>query len=245
MDLHLAWPEIALRLLLGFVAGALVGFNREERASAAGLRTTILVCLAATVAMLEANVLLQTAAQNAQINSILRMDVMRLPLGVLSGMGFIGAGAIIRRGRLVRGITTAATLWFVTIIGFCLGGGQYGLGTASLSLALLTLWALKLIERSMVMHHQAVIRVGIDGQDPPQEEIEDKLRSNGLTILSSSTSILDHGRRRNLTWQVEWRSRLGPKPMPSSLVELGQHPKVSDIDWMPEDMEKSPSDSPW
>ena len=55
------------------------------------------------------------------------MDLMRLPLGILSGMGFIGAGAIVRKDSLVHGLTTAATLWFVTGLGLCFGGGQLAL----------------------------------------------------------------------------------------------------------------------
>jgi putative Mg2+ transporter-C (MgtC) family protein len=60
-------------------------------------------------------------------------------LGILSGMGFIGAGAIVRTGSLVRGLTTAATLWFVTVLGLCFGGGQLALGLAVLALGVLVL----------------------------------------------------------------------------------------------------------
>ena len=67
------------------------------------------------------------------------LDLMRLPLGILSGMGFIGAGAIVRTGSLVRGLTTAATLWFVTVLGLCFGGGQLALGLAVLALGVLVL----------------------------------------------------------------------------------------------------------
>ena len=68
------------------------------------------------------------------------MDLMRLPLGILSGMGFIGAGAIFRRGDAVVGVTTAATLWFVTVMGLCFGAGQLPLGAAMLAVGLGVLW---------------------------------------------------------------------------------------------------------
>jgi len=58
------------------------------------------------------------------------MDLMRLPLGILTGVGFIGGGAIFKKGDLVTGVTTAATLWMVTVIGLCLGGGQLGCHSA-------------------------------------------------------------------------------------------------------------------
>ena len=72
---------------------------------------------------------------------------MRLPLGILSDMGFIGAGAIVRRDNLVRGVTTAATLWFAAVMGLCFGGGQLSLGLAALALAIFVLWPLKWVER--------------------------------------------------------------------------------------------------
>jgi putative Mg2+ transporter-C (MgtC) family protein len=64
-------------------------------------------------------------------DSFVMNDLMRLPLGILTGVGFIGGGAILRRDNIVVGVTTAATLWLVTVIGLCLGGGQLGLGIAA------------------------------------------------------------------------------------------------------------------
>src|ERR1700758_4582422 len=137
MPTTLAWGDVALRLALTVVAGALIGFDRGEHGRPAGLRTTILVCLAAAFAMLLANALLPTSGKTER--SFATFDVMRLPLGILTGMGFIGAGTILRRGDLIIGVTTAATLWFVTVIGLCFGGGQIGLGLVGLGLAIAAL----------------------------------------------------------------------------------------------------------
>src|SRR5581483_8952950 len=112
MPTAMTWSDIALRLVLTIVAGTVSGLNRGEHGHPAGLRTTILVCLAASLSMIAANLLLDTRGRPSDAFSVL--DLMRLPLGILSGMGFIGAGAIVRRGDLVEGVTTAATLWFVT-----------------------------------------------------------------------------------------------------------------------------------
>lgn len=133
----IGWQDIALRLVLAAVAGLLIGFDRGEHGRPAGMRTTLLVCLAAAIAMIQANLLLLTDGRPA--DSFVSMDILRLPLGVLTGVGFIGAGAIFRRDELVLGVTTAATLWFVTIIGLCFGAGQIGLGAAGALLALCTL----------------------------------------------------------------------------------------------------------
>lgn len=76
--------------------------------------------------MLQVNLLLPLAGKAPA--SFVTMDLMRLPLGVLSGMGFIGAGSILRRGSAIVGVTTAATMWVMTVIGLCCGGGQLALG---------------------------------------------------------------------------------------------------------------------
>ncbi len=122
MPLQLTWPDLVIRLLCMLIAGAIIGYDRGERSKAAGLRTTVLVCMAGSVAMLQMNYLLPLAGRSA--DSFVTNDLMRLPLGILTGVGFIGGGAILRRGNLVVGVTTAATLWYVTVVGLCFGGGQ-------------------------------------------------------------------------------------------------------------------------
>ncbi len=129
MSASLHWTDVALRLTLTVVAGLALGYNRSEHGKAAGMSTLVLVCLAASVAMLQVNILLPMTGRAA--NLFVMNDLMRLPLGILTGVGFIGAGAILRRGSLVIGITTAATLWLGTVIGLCLGGGQIALGGAA------------------------------------------------------------------------------------------------------------------
>ena len=99
MPLTLDWSQFAARLFFTILAGALIGWDRGEQGHPAGLRTTLLVCLAASVAMIESNALLDTRGKPE--DSFVVLDLMRLPLGILSGIGFIGAGAIIRRGDMV------------------------------------------------------------------------------------------------------------------------------------------------
>src|ERR1700761_1131437 len=96
MPLHPTWADILFRLLLIVIAGALMGFNRGVRGHAAGLRTTILVTLAASIAMIQTNILLPLDGKTP--SSFAVMDLMRLPLGILTGVGFIGGGAILKKG---------------------------------------------------------------------------------------------------------------------------------------------------
>jgi putative Mg2+ transporter-C (MgtC) family protein len=169
MPLTLTWQEIALRLTLSVVAGALIGLDRGERGRPAGLRTTLLVCLAAAVAMIQANLLLATTGKTS--DSFISLDLMRLPLGILTGMGFIGAGAVIRRDGLILGVTTAATLWFVTVSGLCFGGGQIALGLAGLVLGLFVVSGLHWLEYRMTQDQHATLSLTTDRDKPTQQEI--------------------------------------------------------------------------
>jgi putative Mg2+ transporter-C (MgtC) family protein len=132
-------------LALTAIASAVIGINRGELNRTVGLRTTMRVALAAAISMIQVNLLLPSAGKPS--DSFVTLDLMRLPLGVLSGMGFIGAGAIVRHNDLVQGVTTAATLWYVAMMGLCFGGGPIGLGLTAFVLPLVVLWCLKWIER--------------------------------------------------------------------------------------------------
>ena len=207
MTLDLIWQDIAFRLLLTLIASGLIGFNRQARGHAAGLRTTILIGLAAAVAMVLANLLVSTAGKTAA--SFATMDPMRLPLGVLTGVGFIGGGAIFRRGDLVTGVTTAATLWMVTIIGLCLGGGQLGLGTAATGLTLATLLVLRAVDHRIPQENRGMLVIEANIGDVAA--LNDLIRPLGYHA-SFRRQRADSARER--IWvEVGWlRSDAGPPP---------------------------------
>jgi putative Mg2+ transporter-C (MgtC) family protein len=160
MPLSPTWTDIAIRLALTMLAGAIIGLDRGVKGQAAGFRTTILVCLAASVAMIQTNVLLPLSGKTS--DSFAVMDLMRLPLGILTGVGFIGGGTILKKGDLVTGVTTAATLWVVTVIGLCIGGGQIILGLAATGLTVLTLWILRWVDFVIPREHRAKLVVAAD-----------------------------------------------------------------------------------
>jgi putative Mg2+ transporter-C (MgtC) family protein len=231
MPTHIEWPVIALRLFLSFAAGLLVGLNRSKHGHAAGLRTTMLVCLAATVAMLQVNILLDTGGRKA--DSFMMLDLMRLPLGILSGIGFIGAGAILRKGDLVQGVTTAATLWFVTVIGLCLGGGQIGLGLTSLALALVILGGLKWFEQSMSEQKLATLTVVAGATGPTEAEVRAQLQAEGFMVAGCAVIYADQARRRRLHYDVRWRARMNDTLTPPLIAQLAHQPGVQELQWRP------------
>src|SRR5438093_11634405 len=159
MPTELDWFDIALRLALTVAGGAALGIDRSERGRPAGLRTVLLVCLAASLAMLLANRLIITSGK--PVDSFVQLDRIRLPLGILTGVGFIGAGTILRREDVVLGVTTAATLWFASVVGLCFGGGQFGLGIAGVGLGILVLSGLRRVEGWLPQDHRAALRLVI------------------------------------------------------------------------------------
>ena len=122
----LSQTDIFIRLLVAAALGGLIGLERERHDQPAGLRTHIILVLGATIAMcISINLSMQfhTVATNG--------DPERLAAQVISGIGFLGAGAIFRFGANVKGLTTAASLWTTAIIGLAVGAGYYLIGIAS------------------------------------------------------------------------------------------------------------------
>jgi putative Mg2+ transporter-C (MgtC) family protein len=229
MPLTVTWPEIALRLALSALVGAVIGFDRGEHGRPAGLRTTLLVCLAAAVAMIEANLILGTAGKAP--DSFAAMDVMRLPLGILTGMGFIGGGAILRRDGFVMGITTAATLWFVTVVGLCFGAGLIGLGIAASALAVFVVSGLRWFEQRMKQDQQAILILAAAQDEPTEEEIQSTIRKAGYKISLFSVAYLDQTRQRQLEFKLEWRGVPAHSDAPPLLRDLVKNPHVLNVRW--------------
>jgi putative Mg2+ transporter-C (MgtC) family protein len=231
MPLTLEWPVIALRLALTVLAGVLLGINRSERGRAAGLRTTLLVSLAASVVMIQTNLLLSTTGKAP--DSFISLDAMRLPLGILTGMGFIGAGAILRRGNLILGVTTAATLWLVTVIGLCFGGGQIGLGLAALALGLLALWGLNWLELRLSQDRRGILVLSTQTGGPTEEEVRTLLTNAGCWATSWGVAYKGRGEARRcvLRCEVRWRSRPTQVKLPPFLEQLLQHPGMRSVRW--------------
>ena len=231
MQLSLTWPEIALRLSLTLLAGALIGMNRGEHGRPAGLRTAMLVCMAASLSMLQVNLLLGLDGKPPA--SFITMDLMRLPLGILTGVGFIGGGAILKRGDMVIGVTTAATLWFVTVLGLCFGGGQILLGEVALCLGLLVLETLKRLEHRLFRDRRAQVIVVTDSSGPSQSQIADSLTAAQCRISGSTLSLVAPSQRARVSFTLDWHHHRKNYEAPSFVTELAQQPGVRRVEWLP------------
>jgi putative Mg2+ transporter-C (MgtC) family protein len=230
MSIDLAWGDIAIRLFCTAVAGFFVGLDRGEHGRPAGVRTTLLVSLAACLAMIMSNTLLATAGKAP--DSFVSLDVMRLPLGVLSGMGFIGAGVIVRRDTGVLGVTTAATLWFMTVLGLCFGGGQIALGFISLLFAMLVIAGLRPLELRVKQDRQGSLTVVTTENGPTTDEIQTRLAAQGYGVTRCAIVCEAAGQQKS-TCEVTWRARRHDTSIPDVVRVLANRPGVISVAWTP------------
>lgn len=236
MPVTLTWEQIALRVLLAALASFLIGYNRDERGKALGIRTTMLVCLAATLAMLQANQLMGTTGK--QPDSFVVLDLMRLPLGILSGIGFIGAGAILRKDGLVYGVTTAATMWFVTVLGLLFGGGQFRLAIAGTMIAIFILWALKWVEMHIPTHRTGYLALEFlepgaapSPLIPTEAELRAGLEAAGYDIRNWNAQYRRsalHSVECELRWPQKGHSHL---ETPGRIRELAESSSLCSLRW--------------
>jgi putative Mg2+ transporter-C (MgtC) family protein len=230
MPLTLHWTQIALRLALAAVASFLIGWNRDERGRSSGIRTTMLVCMAATLAMLDVNLLLHTSGKTS--NSFPSMDVMRLAQGVLSGIGFIGAGAILKGRHTVRGVTTAATMWYVTVLGLLFGGGQLILAGTGTGLALLIAWAVNKVECRVRKDHRAELRIALESNAPEENSLRQILESAGFQIVGWNPTYEPANSLCQVECTVSWRESDQRSPQTPDVVhQLRALPGLRSIMW--------------
>ena len=176
---YISEAELLLRLLISVLLGGIVGFERERKNRAAGLRTHVLVCLGSCLLMLLS--MYGFAAFAREFN--VRLDPARLAAQVITGVGFLGAGTILFTGRAVIGLTTAASLWVVMAIGLATGAGFYLAAASTTVMSFLILWGLSLFERRFIRHlveHE--FAVTMEGEDGSGNRLREVLQETGVRL---------------------------------------------------------------
>ncbi|MBE0448737.1 MAG: MgtC/SapB family protein [Actinobacteria bacterium] len=173
--------EIVLKLVLAAFLGGVIGYQREISEKPAGLRTHVLVSLGSALLMI---------ISIEPFFGIEFADVTRIAASVVTGIGFLGAGAIIRQGSIVRGLTTAASLWVVSGVGLAVGAGLYAASLISTLLVFVTLVGLKYIEVRAVPGHRTVQVTALDN---PQQlgKIISALGELGITVRTIEIESLE------------------------------------------------------
>ena len=175
----IAPEQIILRLLIATILGAAVGLERERLEWAAGLRTHALVCVGAALFMIVS----AFGFADALGSSDVVLDPSRVAAQVVSGIGFIGAGTIILRREIVRGLTTAASIWAVAAIGLAVGGGMYLAAIVATVLALVILAVVKPIEWRIFRHRRArQATLTIDSQEISLSDIKAEIEAADLHL---------------------------------------------------------------
>lgn len=202
-ELAVFW-DTCLKFLLAVVLAGLVGLERERRGRAAGLRTHVLVCLGATLSMVVSNLL---AEEFRQTGITVWLDRGRIAAGILTGIGFVGAGAVINVGSTHRGLTTAAMIWFVAALGIAIGAGYYFVATAATLFAFVTVTWLHRLSDLLPYHDRFVLSLRMPGGAETIDRIEDAIRDHGFIVVASRLRVAGDGSRMDMTFEVNARAK--------------------------------------
>jgi putative Mg2+ transporter-C (MgtC) family protein len=180
--------ELGLRLVVASVLGALIGFEREVHGHSAGMRTHLLVALGSAMFTVLS---IYGFGPGSMTNPV---DPSRVAAQIVAGIGFLGAGAIIKDGLSVRGLTTAASMWATAAIGLSSGSGELLLAAIGAGIVVFSLWPLnRIAERFHGMEKQLVrLRLTLDALDS-LAEITRQLTLNRLEIIGVQTERLPRG----------------------------------------------------
>ena len=169
------------KLFVAAILGGIIGWERERRGRPAGLRTHLLVCIGVTLMMLVSEHIF-LKYQGYKNDSILRIDPARIAAQVVTGIGFLGAGTIMRSRASIRGLTTAASLWVVAGIGLAVGSGFIlpAIFTTVIAIAILILNAL--VEKKLKRNKYRTIKMLITGQEHFLDDITQVLEKNSVKL---------------------------------------------------------------
>ncbi len=216
------------KVLLALLLGGLVGLEREWHGRAAGLRTHVMVCLGSVILVIGARAAGDAVAGGNVARAV--FDPNRIAAGIVTGIGFLGAGAILRMGDLIRGLTTAACIWFVAALGVVLGGGMFGLAIFSTLIALLVLVALDTIEhRIPPLIYRAV---AVSAQRERWQELEDaclaRLHNAGVRVQEVLRRIDTTQDAVEITFHIRARSGVSTREL---IADLSAQDGVRSVRW--------------
>jgi putative Mg2+ transporter-C (MgtC) family protein len=217
-------------VIIGRVAGALaigamIGFERSFHGRPAGFRTHALVCIASTILMIV------TVYQNQWMTVVehdaIRTDPTRMAQGIMTGIGFLGAGVIFKEGLTVRGLTTAASIWVTAAIGILVGIGFWFAAIVGAAATLTVLAVFRLIEARLpgefYAHH--MLRFS-RGQVMSEELMRKMVQDHGFTIANLSSRLIEGGEQFEYRMTIKSRDRSNAAALSAHLRNL---PEVTEF----------------
>ncbi len=192
--------EMATRIIVALVAGALIGYERSYRGRPAGFRTHALVCMASSMLML---ITVYEAHWVRAAGESVRLDPTRMAQGIMTGIGFLGAGVIMKEGLSVRGLTTAASIWITAAIGILAGIGFYFPLALSVILALGVLSLFRWIEARMPTqaYYHFEVRYSRASQ-VTEREMRELVERHGFSIANFSYRLDGEGQTRRYSMTI-------------------------------------------
>ncbi len=189
--MQLSLAEVAKHMLAALLAGGVIGTERSIHGRAAGFRTHTLVCMASSVLML---VTLFESQWLPHLTESIRMDPTRMAQGIMTGIGFLGAGVIFKEGLTVRGLTTAASIWTTSAIGILMGTGLYAAGALATALTLGVLSLFRFVEQRFPVQTYARHTIQFArGSAPSQTTLRALLADHGFKVSDFSYSLAHGG----------------------------------------------------
>jgi putative Mg2+ transporter-C (MgtC) family protein len=216
-ELH--WAEVLLRLVLAGILGGAIGAEREIREREAGLRTHMLVAIGAALFTIVSAYAWTDFTFSAQ--SGITYDPTRIAAQIVTGIGFLGAGAIIRQGLSVRGLTTAASLWVVAAIGIAAGAGYYSGAVITTIVVLVSLWPLRIAAHRIferIRPGELRLEVELQANESPSVLLE-SLESRGVAVRAFE--VEDARDRRRVALDVRL-AQAQPETVTAELMRLEQ-----------------------
>lgn len=213
--------SILLPLLAALCAGALIGLERTVHGRPAGFRTHTLVCLASSLLMLV------TTHQVALMHGIpieaLRIDPTRMAQGIMTGIGFLGAGVVMKEGLSIRGLTTAASVWITAAIGILTGIGFYFPAFVATLFTLLVLSLFRWIEGALPSLHYGQLSIRFTHNNiMPQRALTDLIAQHSVTCANPSYASLENGQCFEYVMTIRTRDRDNYRHLAESLSSMPQ-----------------------
>jgi len=210
---------ILVRVLTAVVVGALIGFERTFHGRPAGFRTHALVCVASSLLMLV------TVYQNQWMTIVpldaIRTDPTRMAQGIMTGIGFLGAGVIFKEGLTVRGLTTAASIWVTAAIGILLGIGFYFAATLGTAATIAILAAFRFIELRLPAEFYAYHALMFErGAVMAEDELRRVIGEHGFSIANLSYHLSDGGKFFEYGMVIKSRDRQNADALSRHLSKL-------------------------
>ena len=211
---------VATRLLLALLAGGFIGLERALHGREAGFRTHALVCVSSSLLMVL--MVYQWSLIPQEYLDTVRADPTRMAQGIMTGIGFLGAGVIVKEGITVRGLTTAASIWMTASIGIVVGLGLYYPAAMATVITILTLSVFRWVENRLPAQIYARFTVRfIRGKHHADEEaLRDLISSHNIRAFESSYQLDNEGKNFEYTMTIRTRDKINFRKLAQSLMEM-------------------------